>query len=89
MKFIDQKLSWLDRLKKRFGLHVHNKQLFVIPNSDAALVKCIDCGAESLPWRIPIHLKEWAKEAHKDDIKEYVKIEERIKLGFQPVERKE
>ena len=77
--YLPPRLRWYEKIIKKFGGHVHDKQLFVV--GEVWLVKCVECGAESIPWHVPVRLRDWAKEAHKDDVTELVKIEKNIKEG--------
>jgi hypothetical protein len=76
-KYITHKLSRWEQVLKYLGFHIHDKQLFVV--GEVCLVKCVQCGAESIPWHVPLHLRDWAKEAHKDDVSELVKVEKRLR----------
>lgn len=76
-EYIKHRLTWLDRLKLRVGIHVHNKQFFVVGH--VCLVKCIECGDESLPWEVPLRMRDQVSADHRDDVTELVKIEKRLR----------
>jgi hypothetical protein len=72
-------MSKIDAIKRFLGLHVHNRRLFLI--GDYCMVKCTDpkCGMESIPWRPPLKAAEEARPFHKNDAKDYMELERKLK----------
>lgn len=68
----------IDKLKRFFGIHVHERKLFLVGN--ICFVKCVTCGDESIPWEPPLIAVAAASDQHAGDVAELVKINEQIRL---------
>lgn len=65
----------LKLLKKIFKIHEHERELFLIGN--ICLVKCVTCGAESIPWEVSKEKAEAAK--HREgDIAKYIALNKKL-----------
>lgn len=71
------KLTTWERLCKWAGLHVHERRLFLL--DEICMVKCVTCGAESIPWKVTKEKADAARPGHRNDWHEYTLIEQRIK----------
>lgn len=69
-------MNW-DRIRKFFGLHVHERKVFCVGN--LAFVKCVTCGHESIPWEVPEKTaKDWRR-SHPNAIAELKTIQSRLR----------
>lgn len=62
----------------KLGFHVHVRELFLV--GQYALVKCMDCGYESLPWEVPLHMAEASKQDHAKDVEIMTAIDKRVRV---------
>lgn len=71
------KFKGWDKFWFKLGFHVHIRDLYLV--GQYAFVKCMDCGGESLPWEVPLHMAEASKQYHIDDVSTLVAIDKRVK----------
>lgn len=71
-------VRFVERIMRRIGMHVHDRRLFCFGN--IAVVKCVGCGMESIPWEVkPEHAEAWRK-THPTAAEEYIEID-RVRRG--------
>ncbi len=69
-------MNRLDRIKCFFGLHVHERRVFCV--TGIAFMKCVTCGAESIPWFAPQEAADEWEKANPDAVTRLVEIEKKI-----------
>jgi hypothetical protein len=54
--------AMIEKLMRFFGMHVHERKIFCV--GEVAFVKCVTCGDESIPWRVPKEVADAWHETH-------------------------